>query len=344
MTIIYKYINLFLSIFLFFISTQSISQNQIEVNKRIVLLVDEIKAIRSFPVVLAERLGYLKQDGFDVMVINIRDDVFHDQLLKDGRVDAVMAYYHHNIVNNSKNNPTQSIISLGVTPGMKVLVANQVKDKYKTLSDLKGSRILTGGDNSSKTTTANFLMIKGGLLLSDYIKLPTYGKEKNLEMLQNGQADLVIAPNPVDKYYLEKKSATVLFDLTNVKDTVQVLGTVMPTNTIFMSSSRIVERPEIAQHLANAFVKTLNFINTHSAEEISKLIPDEISGKDKATYLQALKQQIPMFANDGMMSNEGALLEYRVFSTFNAKYQNIDVEKTYTNKFVLQSLKQLTSN
>ncbi len=42
---------------------------------RIVLLVDEIKAIRNFPIVIAERLGYLKGDGVVVTVMNIRDDV-----------------------------------------------------------------------------------------------------------------------------------------------------------------------------------------------------------------------------------------------------------------------------
>src|SRR6516162_7251237 len=66
---------------------------------RIVLLVDEIKAIRNFPAVLAERLGYLQGDGFVVTMMNIRDDAPTAQMLTDGRVDAVMAYYHHNIVN-----------------------------------------------------------------------------------------------------------------------------------------------------------------------------------------------------------------------------------------------------
>lgn len=42
--------------------------------ERSVLLVDEIKQIRSFPLVLAERLGYFKDEGVDVTVMNIRDD------------------------------------------------------------------------------------------------------------------------------------------------------------------------------------------------------------------------------------------------------------------------------
>ena len=50
-------------------------------DKRIVLLVDEWKAVRNLPVVVAERLGYLKADGMDVTVMNVRDDVWHGDML-----------------------------------------------------------------------------------------------------------------------------------------------------------------------------------------------------------------------------------------------------------------------
>ncbi len=128
---------------------------------RIVLLVDEYKAIRNFPVILADRLGYLG-DGRTVTVMNIRDDIPTAQMLIDGRVDAVMAYYHHNIVNRSEGRNLEAIVALGMTPGAKVLVANHARDKYKTPADLKGARIIAGGAGSSKTTTANALVMAGG--------------------------------------------------------------------------------------------------------------------------------------------------------------------------------------
>jgi len=46
--------------------------------------------------------------------------------------------------------------------------------------------------------------------------------------------------------------------------------------------------------------------NSNSPEENSKLIPDEIEGKDSAAYLEALKQQIPMYKNNGLMPEIGA--------------------------------------
>jgi NitT/TauT family transport system substrate-binding protein len=312
----------------------------IEVSKRIVLLVDEIKAIRNFPLVVAERLGYLKEGGMDVTVMNIRDDVFHDALLMDGRIDAVMAYYHHNIVNQSKGNRTQAIVTLGVTPGAKVLVANQVKDKYKTNADLKGSRIIAGGAGSSKTTVSNYLVMAGGYRLADYTRLGTEGKEKNAAALRSGAADLIVAPTPDYEYYEAQGVATTFADLTTADGTRKSIGALFPSSTIFMASERVKAHPEMAQHLADAMVRALRYVNTHTAEEIADLIPPEIRGKDRAAYLKLLKQELPMFANDGRMPEDGAEKEWRVLAEFNPKFKAVKVEDTYTNRFVDTALQK----
>ena len=306
---------------------------------RIVLLVDEIKAVRNFPIVVAERMGYLKGDGVVVTVMNTRDDVPTADMLMDGRVDAVMAYYHHNIVNQSEGRSFQAIVALGVTPGAKVLVANQAKDKFKTLSDLKGSRIIAGGAGSSKTTVANYLLLAGGNRITDYTRIANESKDKIVATLKSGGADLVIAPTPDGDYYEAQGVATVFADLTTVEGTKQHFGALFPSATVYMTTERAMSHPEIAQHLATAFVRTLKWINTHTAEEIAALIPVEISGKDRAAYLKVLQQEIPMFANDGRMPVVGAQKEWLVLSEFNPKYKVVKVEQTYTNRFVDEALR-----
>ena len=310
-----------------------------DTSKRIVLLVDEYKAIRNFPVILADRLGYLN-DGALVTVMNIRDDIPTAQMLMDGRVDAVMAYYHHNIVNRAEGRNFEAIVALGLTPGAKVLVAHHARDKYKSAADLKGARIIAGGAGSSKTTLANALVMAGGLRIGDYTRIANESRDKIAAALKDGSADLVVAPTPDGSYYEAQGVATVFADLTTIEGTRKALGSLLPTSTIYMASERVKSNPAIAQHLANAFVRTLKFIDTHTPEEILAVIPTEVSGKDRAAYLQALKEEIPMFKSDGRMPPADAAREWQVLCEFNPKFKSMKVDETYDNSFVDEALKR----
>ncbi|TMA14207.1 MAG: nitrate ABC transporter substrate-binding protein [Deltaproteobacteria bacterium] len=303
--------------------------------QRIVLLVDEIKAIRNFPVVLAERLGYLE----GVTVMNIRDDAPTAEMLMNGRVDAVMAYYHHTVVNRAAGRNFEAVVTLGVTPGTKVLVANHARDKYRTPKDLAGSRIIAGGAGSSKTTVANALLLAGGHAISDYTRIANESKDKIAATLRSGGADLVVAPTPDGAYYEAQGVATVFADLTTAESTRKFLGALFPSSTIYMTSERVKAHPEIAQRLADGFVRTLRFIHSHSPEEILAVIPPEISGPDRIAYLRTLREEIPMFAGDGRMPTGAAEQERRVLAELNPRYKQVRVEETYTNTFVDAALR-----
>lgn len=283
---------------------------------------------------VAERLGYLDSDGAKVTVMNIRDDVPTADMLMDGRVDAVMAYYHHNIVNRAQGRPFQAIVTLGVTPGATVLVANQAKAKYRTLADLKGARIIAGGPGSSKTTVSNALVLAAGLELTDYTRIANESKDKIAATLAGGGADLVIAPTPDGDFYESKGVAVPFLDLTTVEGTRKTFGTLFPTATVYMRADRAAADPQVAAHLARAFVRTLAWMNSHTAEQIAAVIPAEISGKDRDAYFRVLKEELPMFAGDGHMPPDAAQQEYRVLSTANPRYKAVKVEETYTNRFV----------
>jgi NitT/TauT family transport system substrate-binding protein len=301
---------------------------------RIVLLVDEIRAIRNFPAIVAERLGYLNSDGIVVTIMNIRDEVPTAEMLMDGRIDAIMAYYHHNIVNRAAGRNFEAIVTLGLTPGAQVLLANQAKDRVKSAADLKGARIIAGGDGSSKTAVANALLIAGGHKVGDYTRIRNESKDKIAAALRAGEADLVIAPTPDGDYYQSLGLATEFADLTTVEGTRKHFGTLFPTSTIYMRSERVQAHPEIAQHLATAFVRTLEWINAHTLEEIAALVPPDFMGKDRAAYLKVLKEEVPMFKTDGRMPQEAAEFEWRVLAEANPKYKLVRVPDTYTNRFV----------
>ena len=75
-------------------------------------------------------------------------------------------------------------------------------------------------------------------------------------------------------------------------------------------------------------------------EQIAAVVPVTISGKDRAAYLKILKDQIPMYANDGVMPADGAEKEWQVLAEFNPKFRDVKVADTYTNAFVEKALQR----
>ncbi len=100
------------------------------------------------------------------------------------------------------------------------------------------------------------------------------------------------------------------------------------------------------QALTNAIMATLSWIHSHSAEDIMAKMPEEMVGKDKALYLAALKNTIPMYSETGKMDPKGADAVLAVFSESSPEVAkaNVDVTKTYTNKYVDEAKKTTGMN
>jgi len=90
------------------------------------------------------------------------------------------------------------------------------------------------------------------------------------------------------------------------------------------------------QAMTNAIIATLKWIHSHTPEEIAEKMPPEYVGKDKAGYIQALKNTLPMYSETGLMDPKGAQAVLAVFSQSSPDVAkaNIDLSKTYTNTFV----------
>ena len=88
--------------------------------------------------------------------------------------------------------------------------------------------------------------------------------------------------------------------------------------------------------MTTAIVATLKWIHSHTPEEIMAKMPPEMVGKDKNLYLAALKNTIPMYSESGRMDPKGAQAVLAVFSQSSPDVAkaNIDLSKTYTNKYV----------
>jgi NitT/TauT family transport system substrate-binding protein len=138
----------------------------------------------------------------------------------------------------------------------------------------------------------------------------------------------------------------ILSDTRTQKDTLDVFGGEYPGGALYSTTAWVASHEKEVQALTNAIVNTLIWIHTHSPEEIMAKMPAETVGKNKELYLAALKNTIPMYSETGKMDPKGADAVLTVFSESSPEIAkaNIDVSKTWTNKYVDQARKTTGMN
>jgi NitT/TauT family transport system substrate-binding protein len=93
------------------------------------------------------------------------------------------------------------------------------------------------------------------------------------------------------------------------------------------------------QKLANAFVKTLAYINDHSGADIAARMPADYAGGSGGvkSYAAAIEASKGMFGRTGVVDPAGARNVLTVLSKFNPdvkpKASSIDLTQTYETSF-----------
>ena len=302
----------------------------------VVLAVDGINMVRNLPVLVAQHAGCFQTEGLTVTLKETAASAEIDQQMLDGKITGMVAYYHHTIVAQmDEHRDMEAIITMGAAPGYQVLVGTGTKQTISSWADLKGKRIVTGGPHSAKTTSANWLLIHAGYSASDYTPLGTGDKTEIARLLKSGEADLVVAPEADAERYLSRGVARPFADLCSAEGTRKAFGSVFPSTVLYMSAPYVNAHPDLAQHLVNAFAAALTYINAHSPAEIAQLAPELAKGDGSKPSVLAAGMK--MFATDGRMPADAAAMEAKVVGIQFPQYQNVDVKRTFTNRFVEQA-------
>ncbi|MCL6637531.1 MAG: ABC transporter substrate-binding protein, partial [Alicyclobacillus sp.] len=304
------------------------------------IMVGGISKIIYLPAELTARLGYFKDEGLDVELMDQSAGQTAEEALLAGQVDAVVGFYDHTIDLQSKGKVLESVVQFASMPGEFLMVSDKEKDQIKSLADLQGKKIGITGLGSSTNFLATYLVVKGGHSAKDYTPVPVAAGNTLIAAMQQGRIDLAVTTEPTVSQLEAKHIASVMVDMNNADSARQVLGGTYPASSLYVTQAFVQQHPDVVQRLANAFVRTMQYIHTHSAEEIADQMPQDYYGGDKAMYVQALKNSLAMFTPDGKMPADGPQTVLNVMATWNPdlKQKQIQLDKTYTTEFVDKAL------
>jgi NitT/TauT family transport system substrate-binding protein len=301
---------------------------------RVSIMVGGLEKIIYMPYMLAEKLGYYKDAGVTVTLVEESAGQDAELALLAGQVDGAGGFYDHTLDLQTKGKKVEAVVTMADVPGEQLMVANRLKDKVKTLADLKGLTIGVTGLGSSTNMLASYNVVKGGNKESDYKPLPVGAGQTLIAAMQNNRIDAAVTSEPTATLLKNKNLAFTFVDMNSKEGTEAALGGKYASTSLYMSNDYVKKNPEVVQKLANAYVKTLKWMSTHTPEEIANMMPEEYYAGDKAVYIQALKGQLPMFTTDGKMPSGDPENVQKILSAFKPSVKNVDLSQTYTNEFV----------
>ena len=116
---------------------------------------------------LADSLGYLKQEGIEIVPVDLEKLTKQDYLMQEpltkGQIHASYHWFNHTIFGARHQLPIKAVMVINDAPGMTVMVANRVKDRIRSAADFKGKNIADGAQYGTKAVITSYLAQRAGV-------------------------------------------------------------------------------------------------------------------------------------------------------------------------------------
>jgi NitT/TauT family transport system substrate-binding protein len=299
------------------------------------------------PTVLAKQLGEFDKAGLAVDLVDLKGGSDALRAVLGGSADVVSGYFDHCVNLAAKKQELQSFVVYDRYPGLVLVVSPAHTAEIKSIKDLAGKKVGVSAPGSSTDFFLKYILKKNGLDPASASVIGVGLGATAVAAMEQGQIDAAVMLDPsVSILQGSHPDLRILSDTRTQKDTLDVFGGEYPGGALYSTTAWIAAHEKDVQALTDAILSTLTWIAAHSPEEIMEKMPPEMVGKNKELYLAALKNTLPMYSATGKMDPKGAEAVLAMFSANSPEVAkaNIDLAKTWTNKYVEQARKTTGTN
>lgn len=289
------------------------------------------------PTMLAQALGEYQKAGVNVEIVDFKGGSESLKAVIGGSADVVSGYFDHCVNLAAKGQHLQSFVVYDRYPGFALVVSPKQTSAINSIKDLANKKIGVSAPGSSTDFFLKYMLSKNGVDPNSVGVIGVGLGATAIAAMEQGTIDAAIMLDPAVTILQGKnKDLKILSDTRSQKDTLAVFGGEYPGGALYTRAEWIASHEKEVQAMTNAIIATLKWIHSHTPEEIADKMPPNLVGPDKAQYIAALKNTLPMYSETGRMDPKGAAAVLAVFSQSSPEVAkaNIDLSKTYTNKYV----------
>lgn len=305
---------------------------------QITIMVGGLEKVIYLPAMLTERLGGFRAQGLDVKLLSQPSGANAETALLSGDVQGVVGFYDHTIDLQAKDQCITSVVQFADVPGEVEVVATSKANQIKSPADFRGRKLGITSLGSSTDFLTKALASRAGVGVGDYTPVKVGAGQTFIASMRSGGIDAGMTTDPTVAQLTTSGQGKILLDMRTEAGTRAALGGLYPATSLYMKCEIVQRYPDAVQKLANAFVATLRWIKSHSAEQIAAAMPSSYAAGGKALYVKAVRDSIGMFNEDGRMDPAGAQNVLRILGGFSVNVKprkdEIDLSRTYTTAFV----------
>lgn len=284
---------------------------------------------------LAQELGYYRDEGLEITFQDFPGGAKALEALLGGSSDVVCGFYDHTIQMAAQGRELRAFVSILRYLG---LVAVATKPEIRRIEDLKGKIVGVSAPGSSTHLFLNYLLVTHGLKPED-VSTPSIGMGATaVSAISRGNVDAAVMSDPsIDVARKQTPALHVLADARTAEGVRQIFGVeTYPSTVLYSTAEWLASHPEHARRLARALAHTIDWMRTHSAEEILQRMPPDFRTGDAEIDLEGVRATRAMLSPDGKLNHESADAVRKVLSVSLAGVRTaaIDLDRTYTNEYL----------
>lgn len=287
------------------------------------------------PLTIAEQMGYFKDEGLDVTIVDFAGGSKALQAVVGGSADVVSGAFEHTIAMQLKGQPMRAFVLQGAAPQIVLGINPKTLPNYKSIADLKGKKIGVTAPGSSTNIVANYVLAKGGLKPSDVSFVGVGAGNGAVAAIRSGQIDAMSNLDPVITLLVRSGDLKIISDTRKPDEAEKVFGGPMPAACLYAPQPFLDRNPHTAQALANAIVRADKWIQRAGGGDVIKIVPESYLLGDRAVYIDGFLAAQQALSHDGLFPAKGPQTAYRALASIDPKVAaaQVDLNALYTNEF-----------
>jgi ABC-type nitrate/sulfonate/bicarbonate transport system substrate-binding protein len=288
----------------------------------------------NLPSLVAFANGYLTEEGIDLtdFVIGSGGTLRSAMIAKE--FDIGLFGFVHVPIARIGGSLWKAVLSTHDLEIFSLVVRSALKDKVKTVSDLRGLKVGFSTPGASSWYLGSLFLKKAGLDPEKDVEYVSLGGDPGViyTSLKTGKVDAFSAWEPTTTRVIEEGVAFPLVRIWEPAEHKKWIGDKALSMMLVTREDVIKEKPDLVRRVVNAHKKGLNFIRSKPAAEIAAAVlknpqtAEQFQGLDRSLVVKILDRIKPGFG-DGCLSRSGFDVEMKLAAEYKIVKRSITFEE-----------------